>query len=146
MQFLPISPGKGAIMKLITRDTDYALKSLCYLAKQNGRVVSVNELTSQLHIPRAFLRKVLQTLTQKGHLRSYKGQGGGFSLSKPPGKICVTDVMSIFQRDWNSDTCFIGKEVCPDRATCLLRKKLALICGFVTGQLHETSLKELITS
>ena len=63
-------------MKLITRDTDYALRAICYIAKQE-KIVSVNELVKVLGVPRPFMRKILQRLSQEKILVSYKGEGRG---------------------------------------------------------------------
>ena len=64
-------------MKLITRDTDYALRALIRIAVSGKQVVSVSELVNELAIPRAFLRKVLQKLTKHSVLISVKGNQGG---------------------------------------------------------------------
>ena len=64
-------------MKLITKDTDYALKALCYIAKSSKEIISVKELVKCLDVPNPFLRKVLQVLNRHKLLRSYKGKGGG---------------------------------------------------------------------
>ena len=65
-------------MKLITRDTDYALRALCFIAKHKKEIISVDRLAEESKIPRPFLRKILQKLNRAGILKSYKGQGGGF--------------------------------------------------------------------
>ena len=71
-------------MKLITRDTDYAIRAITYMAKHKESRVSVKELVKNLKVPRPFLRKILQVLDKKGLLRSYKGKGGGFLLNTRP--------------------------------------------------------------
>ena len=59
-------------MKLITRNTDYAIRALCYIAEQKQEVISADRLVKSLEIPRPFLRKILQTLTKAGLLNSSK--------------------------------------------------------------------------
>jgi len=61
-------------MKLITRNTDYALRALCYISK-NKNIVTVDELVERLGVPRSFMRKILQQLNKKMILVSFKGQG-----------------------------------------------------------------------
>ena len=56
-------------MKLITRDTDYAIRALCFIARFKKKIVSVSELVKVLKIPRPFLRKILQTLNKKRILK-----------------------------------------------------------------------------
>ena len=75
-------------MKLITRNTDYALRALCYISK-NKNIVTVNELVKKLKVPRSFMRKILQRLNKRRILVSFKGQGGGFKLRALPEKIRI---------------------------------------------------------
>ena len=70
-------------MKLLTRNTDYGIRALCFIAKAKDKIVPVPELVKALRIPKPFLRKILQLLTKNGFVKSYKGMGGGFSLAIP---------------------------------------------------------------
>ena len=58
-------------MKLITRNTDYAIRALCFIARKKKQVVSVKELVSKLRIPKPFLRKISQRLNKERILVSY---------------------------------------------------------------------------
>lgn len=131
-------------MKLITRDTDYALKALCFIAKSKAEIVSVSEFTRQLRMPRPFLRKILQVLNRRGILRSLKGQGGGFSLARPPQKVFLIDIMRIFQGELSLNECFLKKMVCPDQSHCLLRNQITRIERYVLGKLGSISIASLI--
>ena len=131
-------------MKLITRDTDYALRSLCFIAKSKENIVTVTELTGKLRVPYPFLRKILQVLNRKGVLRSVKGQGGGFMLAKDPALIFLTDIMQIFQGELKLNECSLKKLICPERKTCPLRKKISGIERYVLGELNSISIASLI--
>ena len=82
-------------MKLITRDTDYALRAICFLASNKKGHFCVPKLVKKLGIPGPFLRKLLQVLHNKGILNSFKGKGGGFSLAKAPKDIFLVNIMHI---------------------------------------------------
>lgn len=111
-------------MKLITRDTDYALRALVYIAGRNNRKTSASELVSRLNIPRPFLRKLLQRLNKKGIVKSYKGQGGGFTLAADARQILLTDLIEIFQGRLRLNECLFKKRRCPDIARCPLHKAI----------------------
>ena len=53
-------------MTLITKDTDYAIRSLVFLAKNQGEPASVAEISKALNISYTFLRKIMQALNKKG--------------------------------------------------------------------------------
>ncbi len=111
-------------MKLITRNTDYAVRALCYIAEQKQEVISADQLVKSLEIPRPFLRKILQSLNKEGLLNSSKGKGGGFTLTLPPEKISLVDVMEIFQGPIKLNECKFKKSDCPHTSDCLLKKKI----------------------
>lgn len=131
-------------MKLITRDTDYAVRAVCYIAKNGKRVVSVAELVKKLRIPRAFLRKLLQTLNRKKMLVSHKGQGGGFTLAKRPERILLVDLIRIFQGSLRLNECIFKKTLCPNIKVCPLKKKIDIIEGYVARELREISIASLL--
>ena len=130
-------------MNLITRDTDYAIRSLCCIAKKKKALVSVNELVAELKIPRPFLRKILQILNKKGILRSYKGKGGGFILKKPLSKISVGDMIRIFQGPVKLQEHLFKGHICPSIKRCALKKKIDAIERHVVSELSSISLSSL---
>lgn len=132
-------------MKLITRDTDYAIRALVYMAAHKGEVVNVPGLMEHLKIPRSFLRKILQALTRYGILKSYKGIGGGFMLRKAASSIHVTDVMEVFQGPVSLNECFFKKKICLNRAACPLKKKIDGIEKYVLSELDAITVNDLMS-
>jgi len=130
-------------MKFITRDTDYALRAICYISKQKN-LIPVDELVKQLGVPGPFMRKILQRLNKEKILESYKGQGGGFKLRVGPKKINIIQVMSIFQKQIGLSDCFLKKSICPSRRKCVLRKKIQVIENNVLEQLKRINIASLI--
>ena len=109
-------------MKLITRDTDYAINALYLMAEDPERVFTVTELTEKLNIPRAFLRKILQILSKKKMVRSFKGKGGEFKLNE----------------------CILNKSACPGQRSCVLKKKIDTVEEYVESELKAISLSSLM--
>ena len=131
-------------MKLITRDTDYALRALCFIARHKDKIVSAAELVEQLKIPRPFLRKILQILNKKRILKSYKGKGGGFLLVLPASKIFLVDLIGIFQGPLHLNECFFKKMNCPNKKLCALRKKINSIEQYVIKELKSITITSLL--
>lgn len=131
-------------MKLITRDTDYTVRALCYIAKHKEKKVSVSELVKELKIPQPFLRKILQILNKKRILKSYKGLGGGFRLAKPAEKIFLVDLIKIFQGPLRLNECFFKKIACPNINTCSLRKKIINLEKYVIKELESITISSLL--
>jgi len=130
-------------MKLITRDTDYAIRALCFIAKKKRRI-SAQELVEELKIPRPFLRKILQALNKEGVLNSHKGQGGGFDLAITPSKISLLSLVRIFQGPLTLNVCTFRKKICPGTKLCKVRKKIDEIQEYVSGELGGVTIESLI--
>ena len=63
-------------MRLISKDMDYAITALCYVAKRGGQAIAVSELARELETSYAFLRKMLHILQKQGFVNSQRGKGG----------------------------------------------------------------------
>jgi Rrf2 family protein len=131
-------------MKLITRNTDYAMRALCYIAEQKKDSVPVPEMVAALGIPRPFLRKLLQTLSSEGILASFKGQGGGFALGRTAASINLTELIRIFQGTVELNECMFKKKLCPKRATCVLKQEIDSIEQNVLKRLRGITIASLI--
>lgn len=131
-------------MKLITRNSDYAIRVVCYLAKVKTRLVSSEELFGKLKIPYPFLRRILLTLRQRRVLTSYKGRGGGFRLAIKPDRLNVIRLLAIFQGEFDLANCVLGKKICPQIKQCCFRKKLKEIEGKILGELEQITIGGLV--
>lgn len=131
-------------MKLISRNTDYAVRAVCHIAGQKERVVSVTDLVKALKIPRPFLRKILQTLNKKGVLISYRGKGGGFMLGRPSGRIYLLEMVEAFQGPFKLNECTFKKDICPNRKKCFLKKKIDSIEDYVYSQLRSVTVESIL--
>jgi len=130
-------------MKLITRDTDYAVRALVFLAHRKG-IIPVGELASELGISHSFLRKICQILSKHNILTSHKGKGGGFSLTVQPEEIYLTDLITMFRGPFTLEKCIFIQKMCPERNTCILRKELEGIESYVTSRLRSITIDYLI--
>ncbi|MCL5072574.1 MAG: Rrf2 family transcriptional regulator [Actinobacteria bacterium] len=131
-------------MKLITRDTDYSIRALIYIARNKDRIISITELVKEFGAPRPFLRKILQSLSGSGVLKSYKGKNGGFELARKPEKIYILDLMEIFQGKFKLTECLFKKKICPNQISCELKSKLNSLEALVENKIKEITLASLL--
>lgn len=139
-----VSFKKGDIMKLISRNTDYAVRAICYIAEQEEKIVPVTELVKALKIPRPFLRKILQSLNKRGILASQKGSGGGFVLGRNENSIYLIDIIEAFQGPFKLNECFFKKQLCPNRKACWLKKKIDSIENKVYSELKHVTIGSIL--
>ncbi len=132
-------------MKLITREIDYAVRALIYLADNgNEKKVSVSELVDELGITRPFLRKIMQLLAKAGVIESYKGNKGGFKLLKKPEDIYLIDMIEIFQGKFTLNECLLSKDICPNKGDCILSDRIDDIEEKVKKELESIDLRSLV--
>jgi len=131
-------------MKLITRQTDYAVRTLCAIARENGEAVSAARTVKASGVPRPVLRKILHTLARKRVLSATRGAGGGYTLTQPPHRIMLTDLMRIFQGPVRLNECMFLKKACPRVKSCMLKKKLDSIEKTVVKELKTVSIASLM--
>jgi len=131
-------------MKLITRDTDYAIRALCFIVKQKKDIITVDDLVNKIMVPKPFIRKILQKLNKSGLLKSYKGKGGGFRQAFNPSRINIADLIRIFQGQLKLNEHLFKKGACPHVKDCNLRKKLDSIEKTVFYELKSITIESLI--
>lgn len=131
-------------MKLITRETDYAIRAVCCIAKNKKPLVCSGEMVERLKIPRPFLRKLLQILNKEGILKSFRGAGGGFELNRPKEKIFVLDLMNAFQGPFVLCEHTFKNRPCHDIKKCALKKKLDAIEKYIRKELKNITIGDLI--
>ncbi len=131
-------------MKLLNRDTDYAVKALLYITQNNPKRMSVSELVNALDIPRPFLRKILQILNRECVLNSFKGKGGGFVLAMPPEEILLTRLIDIFQKPVKLTECIFKEKICSDIGTCPLKKRIDTLEQHVISELESITIESLL--
>lgn len=114
-------------MKLLTKQSDYAVRALLAIAGGNGTRISSSTIARQEHIPLNFLRLILRTLVQHDMIEAKEGVRGGFTLVRAPGCIKLSEVIALFQGPLAFTECLFRKRVCMHRPTCPLRRRLAKI-------------------
>lgn len=81
---------------LFTKSTAYALQALIELSKYD-KPIDVNTLSEKTDIPKPFLAKLLQNLSKKNIIKSYKGIHGGFLLTKKSEEIKILDIFKAIE-------------------------------------------------
>ena len=92
-------------MKLTTY-TDYALRTLMYLAVNRERLVTIQDIASLHSISKNHLTKVVHHLGQLGLLTTVRGRNGALKLGREPADINIGSVVRQTEPDFNMAECF----------------------------------------
>lgn len=106
-------------MLQLTRDGEYAVRAVLYLASQpEGKVSLVNEISEAQDVPKSYLSKIMQHLTRAGLVRSRRGAKGGFALARPAESITLWETIEAVEGPVHLNVCLIKKGECPRDDTC----------------------------
>ncbi|MDZ7624688.1 MAG: Rrf2 family transcriptional regulator [Ignavibacteriaceae bacterium] len=104
---------------IFSKKCEYGMQAVLYLAaREKGTLVSAEEISKVLKIPREFVSKILQSLRDSGLISSSKGKSGGFSLAKPASRIKLIDVVSAIDGLDMFDSCVLGFPECSPTHPC----------------------------
>lgn len=112
---------------MLTKKGKYGLKALVDLARlPPGQTAFITEIAQRNNIPKKFLDTILLELRNAGVLRSKKGPGGGYSLSRPASEIRIGHVIRTLDGPLApircaSRTAYEMCDDCTDPETCRVR-------------------------
>ena len=128
----------------VTREADYGVRCVLYLARNAQEISSVNEIAKAMHIPKSFLAKIVQRLVKAGIVKSVRGVSGGFSLAKKPKNISILDVIKAIQGNAAINVCAIDKKVCRLSNTCSVHPIWVELREIIEKRLQEKNFANLI--
>jgi Rrf2 family transcriptional regulator, nitric oxide-sensitive transcriptional repressor len=110
----------------VTQFTDFALRTLLYLAAHRDRLVPVTEISAAYAISNHHLVKVAHQLVRLGYVEATRGRGGGLRLAREPAEISVGQVIRDTEPHLNLVECFDrAHNTCPIVGACGLKRVLA---------------------
>ncbi|HEX9253853.1 MAG TPA: Rrf2 family transcriptional regulator, partial [Ignavibacteriaceae bacterium] len=100
-----------------SKKCEYGLQAVLFMAaSENNIVYPAEEISRKLKIPKEFISKILQSLTESGIIESKKGKSGGFKLAKHPSKIKLIDIVDAIDGLESFNSCVLGFPKCsPDK-------------------------------
>lgn len=111
---------------ILPMTAEYALRAMAQIAALGAsEAVRAKDLSELSHVPTPYLSKILRRLVAAGLLRSEKGHGGGFRLSRAAEKISFADVLHAVDADLEPDHCVFGWGACDATMPCLLHPAFA---------------------
>ena len=82
----------------LSQRADYAAHAMVEIARWYGqRPVHATEVAQRQSIPEPYLEQLLLALRRAALVRSYRGPGGGYTLTRPPGTISLADVVAALE-------------------------------------------------
>ncbi len=106
----------------ITRQADYALRAMLYLAQLAPNVrAATSQIAEEQSIPPSFLAKIISQLSIAGLIHTSRGARGGVSLARQPEDISILEVVEAIDGPISLNECCVDAEACPFGEKCPLR-------------------------
>ena len=132
-------------MLQITRQTEYAIRGLQELARNNNEApVQLKIIAGACEVSEAFLAKIFQMLAQAGVVKSHRGVKGGFSLGRDAADISLREIVEICEGGIVLNHCLRKVDPCKDVNTCAVAKVWREAQDALTGALDRTNLADII--
>jgi Rrf2 family protein len=129
----------------ISRRTDYGVRVILDLASLgDGDRTSTQEIADRQNIPAPFLAKIVSQLSLSGLVTTYRGAGGGVSLSRPPHEINLLEVIEALDGPVRLNRCVIEPSMCPQDEQCPVHDIWAQAQADLTGVLATTTFEALV--
>jgi Rrf2 family transcriptional regulator, iron-sulfur cluster assembly transcription factor len=109
---------------IISKRCVHGILAAIYIASQPVKEGSIREyiqiavIADKLKISFHFLTKVLQQLTHKGILASYRGPNGGVLLARSVDQVTLYDLIEAIDGDQIFTTCMLGLPGCGTEKPC----------------------------
>src|SRR5271157_2070219 len=104
----------------ITRQADYAVRAVLYLAQQeNAERAATSTIAQEQHIPPSFLAKIISQLSIAGLLHTSRGARGGVTLARDAKDISLLDVVEAIDGPILLNECVGAPGNCTFSGDCL---------------------------
>jgi len=129
----------------LSRSCEYAIQAVLCVAQQQGSdFVPIRKIAEQTELSYHFLGKILQTLTKKGLLKSYKGPHGGIILARSADEIKLIEIVDAVDGLDFYNRCLIGLPNCGKDQPCRVHPQWGKIREEIFRMFDNTTIAMLI--
>jgi len=129
----------------LTTYTDYALRTLMYLAVNRDRLVTIQDIADLHSISKNHLTKVVHHLGQLGIVATVRGRNGGLKLGREPADINIGTVIRQTETDFHMAECFHRENNrCVYASACVLEDVLGEATAAYLKVLDRVNLEDLV--
>lgn len=129
---------------IFSKKCELALQAVLFLSIKKGSLIfNAKEVSDELKVPKEFVSKMLQTLTDSGIIGSKKGKNGGFYLARRPSQIKLIEIVEAIDGLSVFNNCVLGFPNCSTDHPCPVHDKWGKIRDDAFKMLSEETLEQL---
>jgi Rrf2 family protein len=129
---------------IFSKKCELAIQAVLFLSIKKSQIIfNAKEISEELKVPKEFVSKMLQILTDSGIVGSKKGKNGGFYLAKRPSQIRLIDIVLAIDGDEVFNNCVLGFPGCSGDNPCPVHEKWGKLRTDAYKMLSEETLEQL---
>ena len=129
-------------MKLL-KTSEYAIRVLAQMARDETERQSVSTLHQALGIPYKYLGRLMRNLAEAGLVNAERGKTGGYTLARSPHSIYLIDIVEAVEGLQDFEHCILGFANCSSEDPCPLHARWGGHRNAIKQMLSDVSLEEL---
>jgi Rrf2 family protein len=130
---------------MFSKTCEYAIRALIFIAGKSsaGVKVGIKEIASGIDAPEAFIAKILNTLSRKKLVQSFKGPTGGFYLNASSLECSLADVVKAIDGEKIFIGCGLGLPNCSESRPCPIHHEFKILRNDISQLLQGAKLCDL---
>ncbi|MGA1846542.1 RrF2 family transcriptional regulator [Deferribacter abyssi] len=127
----------------ITREVDYAIRILAYLAGKQEKT-KIAEICKKLHLKRPFVVKIIHKLNKCGIIKTTTGKNGGILINKDISKLSLYDICLCLGFKTSINICVNKPEQCELNPICNITTFFAGLQNSIVTKLKSAKIEQFI--
>lgn len=129
----------------ITRQADYAVRAVLYLAQLGPQEkASTSQIAEEKDIPLSFLAKIIAQLSVAGLLQTMRGARGGVTLARPASQVNLLEVIEAIDGPILVNECVNDNYQCTQHG-CPMRSIWQETQADLVNRLKSTTFDQFVT-
>ena len=111
---------------------------------QNDHTTVLKKIADEQDIPIRYLEQIVIPLKNSGLVRSVRGAGGGFVLTRPPKDILMSEIVRTLEGSCCLVECVDDENYCPRREHCASYELWQRVSQNIESIFKKTTLQDLV--
>lgn len=131
-------------MKISTKGR-YALRLMLDLALEEDQIVKLKDVAQRQEISVKYLEQIISVLQKAGYVKSMRGPGGGYTLSKRPEDYTVGMILRLIEGSLAPVTCLEDEvNTCERSGSCVTLRLWQMLYDAINGVVDKVTLADMV--
>lgn len=129
---------------MISQTAEYALRAIVFLAMNKDSAFTTRQISKATRVPSAYLSKVMRALGKANLVKSQRGFGGGFILTKAPDNMTILEILNAVDPVRRIRTCPLGLEA-HGTNLCALHKEIDGATAIIEETFSKATIADILS-